>query len=230
MSGPTGEVVEVNAALRERLDAGLRRIAYFVVPSAMAFLALGDVVTGVIYQTGRFGRADSIYVWAILAGAGVGLLATTSARLYAATFYALRDTRTPLRFAVLRVALTTGLGYLAAFHLPARLGIDRRWGVAGLTAASGIVAWLELALLRRSLGRRIGSIGLPGRVFARLFGASLLGAAAAWGVKLALAAAPPLVAGLGVLAVYGAGYLAVTWWLHVDEARGIVRRVGRRRG
>ena len=33
-------------ALRSRLDAGLRQIAFFVVPSAMAFLALGDVVAG----------------------------------------------------------------------------------------------------------------------------------------------------------------------------------------
>jgi lipid II flippase MurJ-like protein len=45
--------VEGQAALRARLDAGLRQIAFFVVPSAMAFLALGDVVAAALLQTGR---------------------------------------------------------------------------------------------------------------------------------------------------------------------------------
>ena len=44
-----------------------------------------------------------MYVWAILGGSAIGLLATTLGRLYASAYYALRDTRTPLRFAVLRV-------------------------------------------------------------------------------------------------------------------------------
>lgn len=229
MSGETGDPREVHAALRSRLDAGLRRIAFFVVPSALAFLALGDVITAVIYQTGRFGRADSLYVWAILAGAGVGLLATTSSRLYVSTFYALRDTRTPLRVAVLRVLLAAGLGYLAAFHLPARLGLDRRWGVAGLTAAVGIVAWVELGLLRRALKRRIGPVGLPAQMVWRLLGAALPASAVAWGARFAWAEAPPLLAGLSVLAVYGLGYLALTWLLRIPEAREIVRRASRRR-
>src|SRR5207344_372084 len=105
---------EAAAALQHRLDSGLRQIAFFVVPSAMAFLALGDVVAAALYQTGRFTHEDSIYVWAILAGSAVGLLASTLGRLYSSTYYALRDTRTPLNYAVIRVVLTTVLGYLAA--------------------------------------------------------------------------------------------------------------------
>ncbi len=117
------------AALRNRLDTGLRQIAYFVVPSAMAFLALGDVVAAALLQTGRFTYADAQYVWAILAGSSVGLLASTLGRLYSSTYYALRDTRTPLRYAVIRVALTTVLGYLGALWLPRLLGIDMKWGM-----------------------------------------------------------------------------------------------------
>ena len=63
-------------------------------------------------QTGRFRHADAVYVWGILAGSAVGLLASTLGRLYSSTYYALRDTRTPLRYALVRVALTTVLGYL----------------------------------------------------------------------------------------------------------------------
>src|SRR5919109_112629 len=148
MSSARGNAQEMAAYLRQRLDAGLRRVAFFVIPSAIAFLALGDVIAAAIYQSGHFTHADVIYVWGILAGAAVGLLAATLGRLYASAYYALGDTRTPLYFAVVRIALGTGFGYLCAIPLPSALGIDPRWGVAGLTAASSLAGWVELALLR----------------------------------------------------------------------------------
>ena len=73
----SGPIPTSTDALRRRLDAGLRQIAFFVVPSAMAFLALGDVVAAAVLQTGRFRREDAVYVWGILAGSAVGLLAST---------------------------------------------------------------------------------------------------------------------------------------------------------
>jgi putative peptidoglycan lipid II flippase len=71
MSGITGNKDARHATLRARLDAGLRHIAVFVVPSAMAFLALGDVVAALIFQTGRFTRLDAVYMWGILARSSV---------------------------------------------------------------------------------------------------------------------------------------------------------------
>src|SRR6266446_2662806 len=143
-------------ALRPRLDAGLRRIAHFDVTSAMAFLALRDIVAAALLQPGRFRHEDAVYVWAILAGSAVGLLASTLGRLYSSTYYALRDTRTPLRYALVRVALTTGLGYLFAILLPRLLGLPAIWGAAGLTASAGLAGWVEMLLLRRTLNARIG--------------------------------------------------------------------------
>ncbi len=125
MSGELGTDAEVCAALRSRLLAGLRQVAFFVVPSAVAFLALGDIITALIYQSGAFRRGQTVYVWGILAGSAVGLLATTLARLYSSTFYALKDTRTPLRYALVRIALTIALGWVFAFPLPPLLGLDR---------------------------------------------------------------------------------------------------------
>src|SRR5262249_60175570 len=113
----------------------LRQIAFFVVPSAIAFPALGDVIAGALFQTGRFTRTDSVYVWKILGGSAVGLLAGTLGRLYSSTYYALRDTRTPLNYALIRVATTTVLGYLGALRVPGLLGLDSAWGAAGLTAS-----------------------------------------------------------------------------------------------
>ena len=154
----------------------------------MAFLALGDVVAAALLQTGRFGRADSQYVWAILAGSAVGLLAQTLGRLYSSTYYALRDTRTPLRYALVRVTLTTVLGYVSAFWLPGPLGLAPRWGAAGLTASAGIAGWVEMLMLRRTMNRRIGPTGLPAAYVAKLWTAAAAGAAVAWGIKIALPA------------------------------------------
>ena len=94
---------------------GLRRIAFFVVPSAVAFLALGDVVAGGAFSnraipprrcglclghSGGFGRRSAGH--------------RRSGSLYSSTYYALRDTRTPLRYALVRVRLTTVFGYVCA--------------------------------------------------------------------------------------------------------------------
>ena len=120
MSAIAGDETERADKLRSRLDGALRQIAFLVIPSAVVFLALGDVVVGALYQTGAFTRDMTVYVWAILAGSAIGLLASTWGRLYASTYYAVQDTRTPLRFAVVRVALTLVMGYVFAMYLPAR--------------------------------------------------------------------------------------------------------------
>ncbi|HEX4931871.1 MAG TPA: murein biosynthesis integral membrane protein MurJ, partial [Gemmatimonadaceae bacterium] len=79
---------EAAAHIRGRLDVGLRQIAFFVVPSAVAFLLLGDVIAAALFQSGRFTAADTLFTWGILAAASVGLLATSLARLYSSAFYA----------------------------------------------------------------------------------------------------------------------------------------------
>ena len=227
MSGLTGGAESRNEGLRERLDAGLRQIALFVVPSAMAFLALGDVVTAAIFQTGRFTRVDAVYVWALLAGSAVGLLASTLGRLYASTYYALGDTRTPLNYAIVRVALTTGLGYLFAFPLPRFVGVAPQWGAAGLTASAGLAGWVEMLLLRARLNARIGPTGLPLGFTARLWISAIAAAAVAWIVKLAMPAQPPISTGVVVLGSYGVVFFAAALALRVPEASLAVGRFAR---
>ncbi len=219
------EVVAEN--LRHRLDAGLKRIAFFIVPSSMAFVALGDVIAAVLYQTGRFTHNDAIYVWAILAGSAVGLLASTLGRLYSSTYYALHDTRTPLRYALLRVALTTALGYLCALPLPRALGIEPKWGVAGLTASAGIAGWVEFALLRRTLNRRIGRTGLPFGFVTKLWVGAAAGATVGWGLKLLFIRLHPIPLATVVLGSYGLVYFALTFAFGLPEARTVIGRIVR---
>src|SRR5205823_5665810 len=225
MSSALGSADEIKAILRRRLDAGLRQIAFFIVPSSMAFLALGDVIAAVLYQTGKFNHNDALYVWGILAGSTVGLLASTLGRLYSSTYYALHDTRTPLRYAIVRVILTTLLGYLCALPLPRLLGIDAKWGVAGLTASAGVAGWIEFALLRRSLNNKIGRTGLSASYVTKLWIAALISAGVGWAFKLLLGELHPIPLAAVVLGGYGIAYFAMTYLLEIREARVVITRV-----
>jgi putative peptidoglycan lipid II flippase len=195
----------------------------------MAFLALGDVLAAALLQTGRFGPADAVYVWGILAGSAVGLLASTLARLYSSSYYALRDTRTPLRFAIIRLVLTTALGYMCAIPLPRWLGISERWGVAGLTASAGIAGWIEMLMLRRTLNARIGQTGLPASYAIMLWLAAASGAAAAWAIKLAMPIADPIIAAIVILGPYGFVFFAMAFALRIPEAAIMIEKLTRRR-
>jgi putative peptidoglycan lipid II flippase len=229
MSGAVGAESQVAEVLRARLNAGLRQIAFFVIPSVAAFLILGDVIVSAIYQSGRFTHSDANYVWGILVGSTVGLLASTLGRLYSSTYYALKDTRTPLNYALIRVALTTVLGYLSAIPLPHLLGIDSRWGVSGLTASAGIASWIEFTLLRRTLNRRIGSTGLPVAYLAKGWGAALAAAGLGRLILVVVGHHNPILIAVVVLGPYGIGYFAGAAVLGVPEVRSLMGILSRMR-
>ena len=229
MSSLRGDEAAVASAMRGRLESGLRDIAFLIVPSAVAFLAIGDVVAAVVYQNGRFDHATAVWVWLILAGSAIGLLATTLGRLYSASLYALRDTKTPFRFALVRVALTVTLGYLFALPLRAALGLPPHWGAAGITTASSIAGWVEFALLRRAVRRRVGRTAIPGRRLTILWAAAGLAAAAAWATRFVIPLSGPLLGGAVVIGVFGIVYLVATSLLGVEPPGGLGRRLRLRR-
>jgi putative peptidoglycan lipid II flippase len=177
------------------------------------------VIAAGLYQGGAFTGESARWVWGALAGAAVGLLANTMGRLYSSASYALGDTRGPLRFAVARVAIAAALGWGAALWLPPLLDVDDRWGVAAITAASGIAAWVEFTLLRHSVSRRIGRTGVPATRLAALWACALVPGAAAFATATLLAERPPSVIAAGALTVFGLGYLGATRALRVDDAR-----------
>lgn len=221
---------DVEDGIRTRLQGGLRAIAFMVVPSAAALLVLGDVLAGAVLQTGRFVRSDTVWVWAVLAGSSVGLLAGTLGRLYNSAWYALHDTKTPVRIAILRIAVAATLGSTSALLLPRLVGFDPKWGVAGLTVSAGIAAWLEYTLLRRALNARIGWTGLPPGLLPRLWGAALISSGIGFGVKVALGDMHPVVVAAFVFGAYGAAYFGLTAAFGVAEAIALPSRIKRRLG
>ena len=226
MSGTTGRPgPERDQALRDRVTGAAERVAFFVVPSAAAFMGLGHLVAGLVFQSGRFAAADVRYVWAILAGASVGLLGATLGRLLGSAFFALGDTVTPFRIAALRVAVATAGGVTLAYAGPGWLGIEPRWGVVGLTAASGAAAWTEFLLLRHRLSTRIGGFPLRPGLHLRLWTAAALGVGVGWGIASLTPGWPVTLQSLLALLGFGLTYFAVTIVLGVPTGPEALRRM-----
>ncbi len=230
-------------ALRARTIAAARRVAFFVVPSLVAFIALGDVLVGGIYRAGEFGAADVTIVWLTLAAYSLGLLASTSTRIYQSAFFALRDTKMPARIAGARVLTSALVGAflmlqfepieIGGFSIPAGVFADVRvaglpLGPVGLALGAALGAWLEWALLRGGLGRRIGAVGAGAGPLARMFGAALLAAAAGYGVRILSAELHPVFVAALVVAVFGAVYFALARLFGLEEARVVLDSIRRR--
>lgn len=227
--------------LRARASAGLERIAFYVVPSFIAFALLGDVVIATLLQRGEFGRNDTLLVYFTLLGFSLGLVATTASRLLSSTFFALRDTKTPARYATLRVVISLTLAIVLMLQFESvtiggwrtpegifgglRIG-GAPLGAVGLALGSGVGAWIEWYLLKRSLRAQIGPVGAGAGPLGRMFIAALAGAALAWGMRILLPdALPTLISGVLILGVYGATYFAVAGALGLDQAGAIFRRI-----
>jgi len=148
------------------------------------------------------------------------------------------------------VTLTLVLGYLCAIPLPHLIGVEQRWGVVGLTASSGVAAWLEFVLLRRSLNRLLGWTGIERLYLLRLWAMALAASAAGIALKFALSGAPraaalklpmlaasprmaalaasPRLVALAVIAVYAIVYLGLAWLTGEPELQRFIAYASRR--
>jgi putative peptidoglycan lipid II flippase len=232
--------------LRERTVAAIRRVAFYVVPSFVAFVLLGNVIVAGLYQAGEFGASNVTLVWLTLAAYSAGLLASTTTRIYQSAFFALRDTKTPARTAVLRVSTAALVGAimmtqfesvsLGSLTIPAGhfgwLTIDGlSLGPVGLALGASVGAWLEWLLLRAKLVRRMGQINTGFGYYARTFGAALTAAAVGFGMSRMTQGLHPLINAAVVAGVFGVVYFASAFALGLHEARAfgnsILRRVRR---
>ena len=250
MASQTGTTEEIAAALRKRLNRGLRQIAFFVIPTTAAFLFIGRILVAALYQRGEFTAADSAVVWYILIGSSIGLLVATLGRLYSSTFYALGDTRTPMRYAMVRVTVGGILAVALAFPLrpyirqalealgvavPNVGGGAVAIGAAGITAASAVAAWVEFLLLRRGIHRRVGAVEPLIGYYVRLWIAALAAGAGAYAfdrwIGADLAQRLPLsgiVQAALASGVFGIIYFGVAAVLGVHEVKATISRFTKR--
>ncbi len=243
--------------LRTRLEEGLARVAFYVVPTAAIYVVLGDLVVAALLQTGRFGPEDTRLVWYVLAGFSAGLVATTASRLLQNGLYALGDTRSPATIAATRVAVTVVLGALLMLQLdriatlgPGPAGLDLvgdlpawtpvplelrdgsgagalRLGALGLALASAAGAWVELSLLRRRLAARAGRLRLGGGFLRPVLVAGMASAAVGLACRPLGGGLAPPLAMVVVGLPAAVVYVALTSVLGVPEARAALATVRR---
>jgi putative peptidoglycan lipid II flippase len=214
-------------------------MAFLNVPTFVGYLAFGFLLVGALLRRGSFGIEDNTLVYLVLCGYTLGLLATTSSRLLQNTFYALGETRAPARIAALRVLVSAALSVplmllLDRYAVPAgggETGTPLFLGALGLALASGIVAWLELLLLRRALASRGAGSVLPVPEMAKMVGVAVVAALPAALLWWLLPPLPVIVEALLVVGTFGAGYLLLARLSGMEEMEawtgGLRRRLRR---
>ncbi|HEU5083578.1 MAG TPA: murein biosynthesis integral membrane protein MurJ [Acidimicrobiales bacterium] len=229
------------AQAKDRVERGLARVAYFVAPTAVLYVALGELLVAALFERGRFGPSDTRLVWLSLSAYALGLIATTASRLLQNTLYALDDPRTPARIALVRVVLGTLVALSLMFWFDGFVLVGTtveaetaatatrdflHLGVVGIAIGSATAAWCEFLLLRLALAWRIGRVTLGGGRLPVVLTAALVAAAAGRVVALVIGDPPALVAAVPVFGVAGAVYLLLTTWQGMrlrDELTGVSR-------
>jgi putative peptidoglycan lipid II flippase len=154
------------------LRQGLRLTVFIGLPASVGLLMVRLPLTRVLYERGRFDLEDSLRVAAIVAGFAPAIWAYSMTHVITRAFYALKDSRTPLRVSVAMVVLNLTLNLILVWPL----------GAAGLAWSTCVCAMLQnvvlLIMLRRYVGHSVDGTVLKG--WARTLALSLLVALVLW--------------------------------------------------
>lgn len=113
-------------------------------PFTIAFLMLPSLIMAALFQRGAFQAEDAARAASVLAAYGLALPAVVLVRSALASFYARRDTMTPLIASLTAIAINVGLKIL----------LTGPYGVTGLALATAIGQWVNLAILVALAWRR----------------------------------------------------------------------------
>lgn len=143
------DYVAVQRTIADALEFAL----IFSIPAACGLAVLGEPIIGLIYEHGRFTTTDTAQAARALAGYSVGLAAYAGVKIVAPAFYALGDARTPMRIAVVSIAVNYTLNWILVRFL--------HFGHLGLALSTSTVATVNFVWLFAILRRRIH--GVQGR-------------------------------------------------------------------
>lgn len=216
-------------ALRERLRSGWQRILFYIVPSALVFVALGDYVVGMLYRGGRFTATDQHDVHMVLAAYAIGLASFASVKLLASCHYALQDYRTPLRASITSIVVSAIASI--AIAIPLR---HSPLAATGIALGSSLGSYTNLSLLMGGLRARLGVLYTPTmwrgtrRIVVAALAATAIGVLCGTLQKQYVPTLHPRIAGVPVLAAYALTYLVVAWAMGSAEAARWLRLAPRR--
>ncbi|MEX2159149.1 MAG: murein biosynthesis integral membrane protein MurJ [Dehalococcoidia bacterium] len=136
--------------LRWTLEQSLRLILFLTLPCAAALMVLGGPLVSFVFKWGAFDAASRDLTQSALLYYAIGLFALAATEILSRAFYALRDTRTPVMFAV--VAMAVNLVLSAALVHP--------FGIKGLALSVSLATIVEAALLFWTLRSRLEGLDL----------------------------------------------------------------------
>jgi putative peptidoglycan lipid II flippase len=171
-------------------------------PAAIALMVAGAPIMTALFARGHFSAADALETAGALAGYSAGIPAYVLAKTLSTGYYAREDTKTPLKFSLITVALNTvfALTFVLVFH----------FGIVGISAATGITAWMNVAMLAMGLRNR-GLLGFDPRlahVLPRIVLATALMAATLYVIQIPFAgwwSADMARRGIGLALLVGGG-------------------------
>lgn len=214
--------------VKETYRFALRAVFFIILPATAGLAALAEPIAAVLFQRGHFTHTMAQGTGVTLLGFLVGLWAGAGVRQTVQVFYALQDTRTPVKVAAVSMLVYALCGWL--FYRPLET-----FGLGLAVSCSSTANFLLLVLLLR---RKVGRLGL--RKVVNSAGRSALAAAGCGGVAFGigrwghweLGGGAPLNYGVLLLAVLlGAGaYVALCWLLRVPELTVVIQRLKRRLG
>jgi putative peptidoglycan lipid II flippase len=164
-----------HAMAQTAMDEAITFAMALTLPAAAALVAMPVFLIDSLYTRGQFTAFDAAQTGHALFFYGLGTPAFVLAQLYSRAFFARQDTKSPMRFALVSVAVNIAAG-IALFQLI---------GFEGIAAATAIAAWLNVAQMAFKLAR-IGQYRPSARTWSRLVRIGL--ASLALAVLMALAA------------------------------------------
>jgi len=159
---------------RDTVGAGLRQIAFLLVPAAVVSAVLAEPIVRILFQYGKFHPAQTPVVASALAAFSAGLVFNGAMLMLNRAFFSLQSNWVPTQIALGNLFLNAVLDYV----LGKWLGI---WGIPLATAICNVAgAWALFVLLRRRI-HRVGGAEIASTTI-RVVVVSAAVAAVSWGV------------------------------------------------
>ncbi|HFC05082.1 MAG TPA: murein biosynthesis integral membrane protein MurJ, partial [Rhizobiales bacterium] len=131
-------------AVDESQNRSLEFALFLTIPAAIALMAFPRPIIQVLFERGAFGAADTSASAFALGAFAIGLPAFVLIKLFSPGFFAREDTKTPMYFAGIGVAVNVVLAFVLFRYL----------NHIGVALAVSAAAWVNAGLLGITLTRR----------------------------------------------------------------------------
>lgn len=215
--------------VKETVANSIKLLSFLALPSTVGLMVLSRPIVRVLFERGEFTSQDTVNTAQAVVFYALGLFSYSCIKVYAPTFYALNDTRTPVRISMTAVACNILVNLTLVLLLPSE------YKYLGLAFGTSLSVTLNASLLARNFTRKLGSLGeyrIPEALFKTAAAAAVMGVAVflvhsllearwhdglLWGVAALLSS---IAAGMAV-------YFFCCHFFRVEEVRYLLQRFRR---